>query len=405
MRRTFLIPFLAALLGGGVVVAVVAAVGDLGESTKTIVTTVEAAPAAPSNASQRTVGLTPHEVYVRDAPGVAFVTSTIVQKSESPFNLFGEEDQRQGTATGAGIVIDANGTILTNYHVVENAIKVTVSFEKGKSVEAQVVGKDPSNDLAVLRISTDGLKLHPLRLGDSSTVQVGDPVYAIGNPFDLERTLTTGVISALQREITAPNGFAIDNVLQTDAPINPGNSGGPLLNARGEVIGINSQIETGGSGDGSVGIGFAVPINTAKSEIAQLEKGGTVRGAYLGLTSLTIDGSLSALNLPVKSGALVQSVEPGTAAAKAGIRGGSVSTNTTEDGQVAVGGDIIVKIDGKSVGGSEELANDIEAKKPGEKVTIELLRASGGGKYEHKTVTATLGQRPNSVPNPNTPEG
>ena len=125
---------------------------------------------------------------------------------------------------------------------------------------------------------------------------------AIGNPFDLERTLTTGVISALQRQITAPNGFTIDNVLQTDAPINPGNSGGPLLNAAGEVIGINSQIETGGSGDGSVGIGFAVPINTAKSEIAELEKGGTVRGAYLGLTSLTIDGSLSALNLPVKEG-------------------------------------------------------------------------------------------------------
>ena len=215
-------------------------------------------------------------------------------------------------------MIDANGTILTNYHVVENAIKVTVSFEKGKTVEAQVVGKDPSNDLAVLRIPTDGLTLHPLTLGDSSAVQVGDPVLAIGNPFDLERTLTTGVISALQRQITAPNGFTIDNVLQTDAPINPGNSGGPLLNAAGQVIGINSQIETGGSGGGSVGIGFAVPINTAKSEISQLEKGGTVRGAYLGLTSLTIDGSLSALNLPVKSGALVQSVQKGTAGRKGG---------------------------------------------------------------------------------------
>ena len=237
-------------------------------------------------------------MYVKDAPGVAFVTSTIVEKSESPFNLFGGESQQQGKATGSGIVIDTNGTILTNYHVVENAIKVTVSFGKGKSVEAKVVGKDPSNDLAVLRIPTEGLTLHPLTLGNSSAVTVGDPVYAIGNPFDLERTLTTGVISALQRQITAPNGFTIDNVLQTDAPINPGNSGGPLLNTAGQVIGINSQIETGGSGGGSVGIGFAVPINTAKSEITQLEKGGTVRGAYLGLTSLTIDGSLSALNLP-----------------------------------------------------------------------------------------------------------
>jgi S1-C subfamily serine protease len=406
MKRMLVIPFVSALVGGGVVVAVVAAAGGLGESTKTLVTTVEAtAPAAPSNASQRSGGMTPHEAYVRDAPGVAFVTSTVVQKSESsPFNLFGEQSQRQGTATGSGIVIDANGTILTNYHVVENAVKVTVSFEKGQSVEAQVVGKDPSNDLAVLHISTDGLTLHPLRLGDSSAVQVGDPVYAIGNPFDLERTLTTGVISALQRQITAPNGFTIDNVLQTDAPINPGNSGGPLLNVAGEVIGINSQIETGGSGDGSVGIGFSIPINTAKSEISQLEKGGTVRGAYLGLTSLTIDGSLAALNLPVKSGALVQSVEKGTAAEKAGIKGGSVST-TTENGQVAVGGDIIVKVDGKAVASSEDLANDIEEKKPGEKVTIELWRAKGSGKYEQKTVTTTLGQRPNSVENPSTPEG
>jgi S1-C subfamily serine protease len=404
MRRTFLVPFVSALIGGGIVVAVVAAAGDLGKSEGTV-TTVQATPIAPSNASQQTKGLTPHDIYVKDAPGVAFVTSTIVQKTESPFNLFGGgETQRQGQATGSGIVIDNNGTILTNYHVVENAIKVTVSFEKGKTVNAQVVGKDPSNDLAVLRIHPDGLTLHPLTLGNSSGVQVGDPVLAIGNPFDLERTLTTGVISALQRQITAPNGFAINNVLQTDAPINPGNSGGPLLDASGRVIGINSQIETGGSGGGSVGIGFAVPINTAKSEISQLEKGGTVRGAYIGLTSLTIDGSLSALNLPVKSGALVQSVQKGTPAEKAGIRGGTVS-GSTEGGQVAVGGDIIVSIDGKQVTSSEDLANDISAKKPGDKVTVGLLRANGKGGYEHKTVTATLASRPNSVPNPNTPEG
>jgi len=404
MRRTFTIPFVSALLGGGVVVAVIAAFGGLGRTDKTV-TTIQAAPLAPSNASQQTPGLTPHAIYVRDAPGVVFVTSTVVQKTESPFNLFGGgETQRQGQATGSGIVINSSGTILTNYHVIENAIKVTVSLEKGQTVDAQVVGKDPSNDLAVLHVSTDGLTLHPLTLGDSSSAQVGDPVLAIGNPFDLERTLTTGVISALQREITAPNGFTIDNVLQTDAPINPGNSGGPLLNAAGQVIGINSQIETGGSGDGSVGIGFAVPINTAKSEISVLEKGGTVRGAYLGLTSLTIDGSLSALNLPVKSGALVQSVQKGTAAEKAGIRGGNL-TGSTEGGQVAVGGDIVTSIAGKSVASSEELANDIEAKKPGETISVGLLRGNGHGGYEHKTVSVTLGTRPNSVPNANTPEG
>jgi S1-C subfamily serine protease len=406
MKRPVLIPFISALVGGGLVVAVIAAFGGLGSNSTTVTTVQEAAPAATastSNAAHLTSGLTPHEIYVRDAPGVAFVTSTVVQKTESPF-LLGQETRSQGQATGSGIVINGDGTILTNYHVIENAVKVTVSFEKGQTVEAKVVGTDPSNDLAVLRIPTDGLTLHPLTLGTSSSVQVGEPVYAIGNPFDLQRTLTTGVISALQREITAPNGFTIDNVLQTDAPINPGNSGGPLLNALGEVIGINSQIETGGSGDGSVGIGFAVPIDKAKSELGALEKGGTVRGAYLGLTSMTIDGSLAALNLPVKSGALVQSVQKGTAAAKAGIRGGTVSTNT-EDGQVAVGGDIIVSVDGKRIGSSEELAGVIEAHKPGESIKIGVWRATGEGHYKKETITATLGLRPNSVPNPNTPEG
>ncbi len=404
MKKTFAIPFLAALVGGAVVAAIIAAFGGLSSNQSTVTTVQTAAVPAATNAAHVTTGLTPHEIYARNAPGVAFVTSTVVQKSESSLNLFGGESQRQGIATGSGIVIDSNGTILTNYHVVENAIKVTVSFEKGKTVEAKVVGKDPSNDLAVLRIPTDGLTLHPLTLGNSSVVQVGDPAFAIGNPFDLQRTLTTGVISALQRTITAPNGFTIDNVLQTDAAINPGNSGGPLLNAYGQVIGINSQIETGGSGDGSVGIGFAVPINTAKAEIAALEKGGTIRGAYLGLTSLTVDGSLSALNLPVKSGALVQSVQKGTAAAKAGIKGGAVSTNT-ENGQVAVGGDIIVSVDGKAIASSEELANAIEAHKPGETITLGLERGTGHGGYEHKEVKVTLGTRPNSVPNASTPEG
>jgi S1-C subfamily serine protease len=336
---------------------------------------------------------------------VAIVTSTIVQKSESPFGLFGggEETQRRGQATGSGIVINSNGTILTNYHVVANAIKVTVSFEKGKTIDAQVVGKDPSNDLAVLHVSPEGTVLHPIPLGDSSAVLVGDPVLAIGDPFNQERTLTTGVISALQREITAPNGFAIKNVLQTDAPINPGNSGGPLLDSAGRVIGINSQIETGSSGGGSVGIGFAVPINTAKAEITQLEKGGTLRGAYLGLESITIDGSLSALNLPVKSGALVESVQKGTPAEKAGIRGGVPSS--TEGGQVAVGGDIILSIDGKTVNSSQDVANYIHEKKPGETIRVGLKRPRGSGSWEDKTVNVTLASRPDKLEGATTPEG
>jgi S1-C subfamily serine protease len=229
-------------------------------------------------------------------------------------------------------------------------------------------------------------------------------VYAIGNPFDLERTLTTGVVSALQRQITAPNGFTISNVIQTDAPINPGNSGGPLLDAAGRVIGINSQIETGGNGGGSVGIGFAVPIDKAKSELPQLKQGATVRGAYIGLTSITVDGSLSALNLPVKSGALVESVQKGTPAQKAGIKGGTVSS-TIEGSQVAVGGDVITSIDGKKVASSEDLANAVQSHKPGDTVSVGLWHATGNGRYEQKTVRVTLASRPNSVPNASTPEG
>jgi S1-C subfamily serine protease len=402
----FAIPFVAALLGAGIVVAVLAAAGDIG--TKRTVTTVEAPTptAAPTNASNHGVGMTPHQIYVKDAPGVAFVTSTIVQKNESPFG-FGES-QREGTASGSGIVIDSNGTILTNYHVIANAVKVNVSFEKGKTVEAQVVGKDPSNDLAVLRIHPDGLTLHPIPLGDSGSVQVGDPVYAIGNPFDLQRTLTTGVVSALQRHLQAPNGFTIYNVIQTDAPINPGNTGGPLLDSQGRVIGINSQIETGGTSTGSVGIGFAVPINTAKSELGKLEKGGTVSSAgYLGVTSITIDGSLSGLNLPVSSGALVESVQKGSPAEKAGIKGGVAAG--TQSGSVAIGGDIIRSVDGKDVAGSEDLATVIGQKKPGENVTVKLMHPNGHGGWESKSVTVKLGKRPPTAPSASgqesTPEG
>ncbi len=410
MKRLFAIPFLAALVGGAVVAAVIAVAGGLGSSTKTV-TELQATPAVSSGAaasSSATIptrsgggALSAHDIYVRTAPSVAKVTSTVVRQSESPFG-FGET-QQQGIATGSGFVIDSNGTLLTNWHVVENAVKVTVSFEHGKTVEARVVGKNPSQDLAVLRIPTEGLSLHALPLGNSAGVEVGEPVVAIGNPFGLSRTLTTGVISALQREIIAPNGFTITNVLQTDAPINPGNSGGPLLNARGEVIGITSQIETGGGGsNGNIGIGFAVPIATAKEELPELEKGGSVRTAYLGVVMITVDGSLSGLNLPTPTGALVEKVEAGSPAAKAGIRAGNVEAKVN-GGEISLGGDIIVGFGGKPVTSSENLASYVGQKKPGDAVPVELWRASGSGGYAKRTVTVTLGQRPNSIPNPNTP--
>jgi S1-C subfamily serine protease len=238
--------------------------------------TVQETPIMLTNTAQETRGLTAHEIYERDAPGVVSVSATGVGEAPSIAEVIKGEGGEQGTATGSGFEINGTGMILTNWHVVESAVKVMVSLSEGsKTVEANVVSKDPSSDVAVLRIPTDGVTWHPLALGDSNAVQVGEAVLAIGSPFGYSRTLTTGVIAARRREIEAPNGVTIDNVLQTDTPINPGNSGGPLLNARGQVIGINSQIVTSG-GSGSVGIAFAIPIDTAKGELPTLDQSGTV---------------------------------------------------------------------------------------------------------------------------------
>jgi S1-C subfamily serine protease len=274
-RRPFFLSLLAGVLGGGLAVGIalgaLAIGGNLGASKTTV--TVEQAPALPAVASAPGRGPTPRQVYELDAPGVVFVSASGVSEAQSPGEfLKGESGGGQGTATGSGFEVGDGATILTNWHVVEGAAKITVGFEYGHTVEATVVGKDPSHDIAVLHIPTTELTLHPLRLGDSGRVHVGDPVLAIGNPFGLARTLTTGVVSALGRRIQAPNGLTINNALQTDAPINPGNSGGPLLDEEGQVIGINSQIETGGEHGGNVGIAFAIPIDTASSELAKLER-------------------------------------------------------------------------------------------------------------------------------------
>jgi S1-C subfamily serine protease len=204
-------------------------------------------------------------------------------------------------------------------------------------------------------------------------VQVGDPTIAIGNPFGLERTLTTGVVSATKRTIRAPDGFQIDGVIQTDAAINPGNSGGPLLDATGRVIGINSQIETGGSGGGNVGIGFAVPIDTAKRIVPQLKKEGRVDRGFLGVDTITVDKSLEALNLPVDSGALVQNVTPGSPADRAGIRGGDIGAQLG-DQAIRLGGDVITGLDGRAVRTKDDLASAVAGHKAGDKIEIELYR-------------------------------
>jgi S1-C subfamily serine protease len=289
-------------------------------------------------------------------------------------------------------VVDPKGYILTNAHVIEGASQVTVSFEDKQTVSAKVVGRDSSTDLALLKIDGGGHDLKVLTLGDSGTMQVGDPTIAIGNPFGLDRTLTTGVVSALQRRIEAPNGFAISNVIQTDAAINPGNSGGPLLDAAGRVIGINSQIATGGSGSGNVGIGFAVPINTAKNVIPQLKSNGRVARAYLGVTGVTVDKSLDRLNLDVSSGVLVQSVSPGSPAAKAGIRGGDAQASL-DGSSVKLGGDVITKIEGRTVQSMDDVVGVINDKKQGDSVTLEVQRDK-----KRRTVTVTLAQRPSAAP-------
>ncbi len=387
-RTSIGVALTSAILGGGLVAAAVAAM-DLGATSETT-TVVQQAPMAMSRGAPRADGaLTARELYKRDSPGVVFIRADIVQGAEepSPFDL-GAPEGRPGSATGSGFVIDRSGNILTNAHVVDGAVKVTVQLADQKIVEARVVGRDGSSDLALLKVDPDGLGLRPLELGSAKDTQVGDPVIAIGNPFGLDRTLTTGVVSALQRQITAPNGFTITDVIQTDAAINPGNSGGPLIDAAGRVIGINSQIETG-SGGGNVGIAFAVPIDTAKQILPALKRDGKVERPYLGITSLTIDGSVAAADLPTDRGVLVQTVQQGSPAEKAGIRAGGLSGQLEDGTTIELGGDIIQRIAGTRIRTSDELATAIADQKPGSVVAVELLRGR-----QRRSVEVELGSRP-----------
>jgi S1-C subfamily serine protease len=386
------LPFASGVLGGAIVVALVLVLG-VGGADDAAQTTTVVAQAPLSAATETTAGtdgdLTARDIYKRDAPGVVYVRAQVVEQSTSPFG-FGQ--QQQGEATGSGFVIDPDGDILTNAHVIDGAVKITVQFDDDKTVEAKVIGKDVSSDLALLQVDPDGVDLHPLTLGSSTSLQVGDPVLAIGNPYGLDRTLTTGVVSALQRQIQAPNGFTIDDVVQTDAAINPGNSGGPLLDAAGKVVGINSQIATSGSGsDGNVGIGFAVPIETAEKVLPQLKRGETVKRAYLGISTRTIDGTLAAANLPTKQGALVQSVEQGSAAQKAGLKAGAISAQLSTGESVQLGGDIIVAIDGRTVTSSDDIASIVSTKRPGARIAVIYLRDG-----QRRTAQVTLGNRPDA---------
>ena len=295
----------AAVLGGGVALGGAAAVGalDTGSSTTVVEQQSSAAPSTVPAASG--TGLTVNEIYKRMGPGVVQITTTIGASTSSDGQF-----QQSSQALGSGFVLDKEGHIVTNYHVIDGATSIEVRFSNDDTLKATLVGSDPSTDVALLKVDASPDALTPLSLADSTQVEVGDPVVAIGNPFGLERTVTTGIVSALQRAVKAPNGYSIDHVIQTDAAINHGNSGGPLLNTRGAVIGINSQIETGGSGDGNVGIGFAVPSNTVKSVIDQLLASGKVDHAYLGVSAIAITPDIAkSFNLPVTKGLVIQTVE------------------------------------------------------------------------------------------------
>ena len=382
--------FLAvALLGGSVALGGAAALGKLGEKT-TIIREVAApnspAPAVFQQAKQRSI----NEIYRASAPAVVHIeTTTRVRQPADPFfgNPFGTSQTQR--ALGSGFVIDKTGHIVTNYHVVQGAKTIQVSFSDNERFKATVVGVDPSTDTAVLQVHVKSRALKSLPLGNSDAVRVGDQVIAIGNPFGLDRSVTAGIVSAVQRTISAPNQLSIPHVIQTDAALNHGNSGGPLLNAEGQVIGVNAQIETGGQSDGNVGIGFAIPINTVKDVVAGLIKNGKVEHAFLGIEGKTLQANIAHLfHLPVTSGVLVASVRPGTGAAKAGLKAATNQVTVAGESWPA-GGDVIVKADGQPVPSIERLVDLIATKKPGDRIDLEVVRGTS-----RMHINVELGRQP-----------
>jgi S1-C subfamily serine protease len=393
----------AGTAGAGVALAVAFAVGGFG-STKTTevvreITVPEssvrntAATTTPARYGEVTIG----QIYRAVAPGVVQITATgeVVTPADPFFNPFGPTVQTE-KALGSGFVIDKAGHIVTNYHVIAGAKSVQVSFSNNASFKATFVGSDPTTDLAVLRVDAGSRALIPLILGDSDRVQVGDEVVAIGNPFGLSRTVTAGIVSALQRQIVSPNQYTIDHVIQTDAAINHGNSGGPLIDMEGSVIGVNAQIDTGNTGEqGNVGIGFAIPSNTVKTVVGQILEYGFAQHPFLGISPEAVTPVLARLlHLPVVNGMLVAKVDPGSGAAKAGLRGGTTQVTVSGESYV-VGGDVIMRINGQKVGSLAALRDVIAAEKPGTSVTLTVYRsAQSQSGWKLLTMHVKLGRLP-----------
>ncbi len=380
-RQLVFLAFASALIAVGTV-ACLSNFGGLFQLRNSNIASAENAPTPQGISNPATVSDEQNsiEVYKSLAPGVAFITT-----SSQAQNLYGEDFETE-KGNGSGSVIDAQGHILTNYHVVEGASKLTVSFGGAKVYPAKVIGGDPDTDLAVIQIEPGTDKLTVVPLGDSDQLDVGQKVLAIGNPFGLDRTLTTGVISGLQRPIRARNGRPIEGAIQTDASINPGNSGGPLLDKFGRMIGINSQILS--PQGGSVGVGFAIPVNIAKRVFPQLIQYGEVRRPKLGATLYSVAQlSEQGIKMPVTKGLLVRSVSAGGSAASAGLRGLS-----QDAGGELVLGDIITSIDGSAIADLDDLYKLLDKKQIGDTVQIEIYRNS-----KAQTVAVKLMPLPASI--------
>ncbi|HEY5098926.1 MAG TPA: trypsin-like peptidase domain-containing protein [Gaiellaceae bacterium] len=353
-------PLTAALaLGAGVGAGVYAGVSG-GSSSPTTTTTVAATTSTVQPAAATTTVSSLTQLYKQAAPGVVDITVTEAPTGNG--NGFGFGGQQTTQAEGTGFVYDAKGDIVTAAHVVDGSSAIKVRFQDGKTVTATLVGKDDSTDTAVIKVNVDASELHPLTIGSSASVQPGDAVVAIGSPFGLTESMTSGIVSAIDRTITAPNNYSISGAIQTDAPINHGNSGGPLLTTGGEVIGVNVQIDS--NSNGSEGVGFSTPIDTVKSVADTLISGGKVQHAYLGIQVSDAANS---------SGAKVNSVVSSSPADSAGLKAG----------------DVITKIDGKQITNADDLTAAVNVYKPGDKATITLDR---GGST--KSVSVTFGTRP-----------
>jgi S1-C subfamily serine protease len=407
MDRGAVVPHAAALVGAGaagagIALAVTFAIGGFGTTKTTQIReiTIPSTSVANSTTSSVRFGeLTIGEIYRDVAPGVVQITATseVVAPADPFVNPFGPTVQTE-KALGSGFVIDKAGHIVTNYHVVAGARSVLVSFSNNESFKATIVGSDPTTDIAVLRVDAGARALTPLALGDSDRVQVGDEVVAIGNPFGLSRTVTAGIVSALQRQIISPNQYTIDHVIQTDAAINHGNSGGPLLDMEGRVIGVNAQIDTGNTGEqGNVGIGFAIPSNTVQTIVGQILKTGHAQHPFLGVQPEPISPTLARLlHLPVARGMLVAKVDPSSSAARAGLKGGTTQVTVSGESYL-VGGDVIARVDGRTVSSLPVLRDLIAGKQPGDTLVLTVYRSTKGGTgWKQMTLHVQLGRQPSS---------